>query len=90
MGIAIVRNDVRKEVIANASGLERAGGLEVFEFEEDSTALSQTMFLLIASVKLVCVVGTCHPAARERAADSISGVSIQGFLLCAISLAPLL
>ncbi len=43
MGVAIARSDVCEEVIANATGLERAGGLEVFEFEEDSAALSQLM-----------------------------------------------
>jgi hypothetical protein len=38
--VAIARRDVRKEVVANTPGLERAGGLKVFKFEEDSAALS--------------------------------------------------
>jgi hypothetical protein len=65
VGVAITRSDVCKEVIANAAGLERAGGLEVFEFEEDSAALSQIMCLLIVSMKFLCSGYLPSGCARE-------------------------
>lgn len=40
-----------KEVIANTTGLERAGGLEVFKFEEGSAVLSQIICTLIITIK---------------------------------------
>ena len=62
--------------VADASGLEGAGGLEVFEVEEDAAGGVSGQY----GGKRVVGWGICvyHPAALERAADSINGVDTQG------------
>ena len=62
-------------MVAVAAGLEGAGGLEVLELEEDAAGGWGS-----ACVGKGCWVGNCryHPAALERAADSINGVDTQG------------
>ena len=65
--------EVSAQEVADTSGFERTGGLKVLELEEDA-----------AVAKLTKGGGCGHnvayqPAALDRAADSINGVSTHGF-----------
>ena len=63
--------------VADAAGFEGAGRLEVFEFEEDAAWGGVSM---VGGEGKGYGGGKCryHPAALERAADSINGVDTQG------------
>ena len=62
--------------VADAAGLEGAGGLEVFELEEDAAGGGN----MGQHGGKRSLGGNCmyQPAALERAADSINGVDTQG------------
>ena len=61
--------------VANAAGFEGGSGLEVFKFEEDAAWGKVGQRGAERPYGGKC---TYHPAALERAADSIRGVETQG------------
>ena len=71
-----VREEGAADQVAHAAGLEGPGGLEVFELEEDAAA--GCFGLAIGGKGPERVRCMYHPAALDRAADSINGVETQG------------
>ena len=76
--------EVSAQEVADTSGFERTGRLEVFELEEDAAVVE-----LAKGNKCGCNVAY-QPAALDKAADSINGVSTHGFGSSACSISAIL